>query len=97
MTLSIKPQHSNILVKKIEKEQSNSGFYIPENSNDKTVVAEVLAVGDEQNVFSNLIVGDKIIFAKISGFEIQIERENYIIVRFENILAKLVDKIDKDN
>lgn len=35
--------------------------------------------------------GDRVLYQKYTGQEINVENEDYIIIRFQDVLAKLVD------
>jgi chaperonin GroES len=46
-----------------------------------------MAVGDSKKISDKIKKGVKIIFAKYSGTEIEIEKEEYLILKAEDILA----------
>jgi chaperonin GroES len=85
--IKIMPLGDRVLVrpKRVEeKEKTASGIYLP-SSGEKERPAEgtVVAVGDG----SKLKVGDKIIFSKYSYEEINVEGEDFYILKDENIFA----------
>ena len=66
------------------KSQTSSGLYLPENATEKPKTAKVLAVG---NSVKNLKVGDRIVYKSYSTTEVKVDKEEYIIVKEEDVLA----------
>ena len=65
---------------------------IPGQSKEKPQQAEVLAVGpggtvDGKEVKMNIAVGQTVIYSKYSGTTVEIDEEEYIIVKQDDILA----------
>ena len=95
MAVNITPLHDRVLIKRIEeKETVKGGIIIPDSAKEKPQEGEVIAVGAgkiEKGVRVPLDVkaGDRILFGKYSGSEIKIEDEEYLILREDEILAKL--------
>jgi chaperonin GroES len=95
--MRIQPLGDRVLVRPAEvdsKEKTKSGIYIPESSQkEKPSEGEVLAVGDGwYNEDGDLIplrvkVGDKVIFSKYSYEEVNVDGEDYYILKEENIFA----------
>lgn len=74
------------------EETTKSGIVIPGQSKEKPQQAEVIAVGpvgtvDGNEVQMNVAVGDQVIYSKYAGTNVEIEDEEYIIVRQDDILA----------
>jgi len=96
MAVNVTPLHDRVLVKRIEeKETVKGGIIIPDSAKEKPQEGEVIAVGAgkiEKGERQPLDVkaGDRILFGKYSGTEIKIEDQEYLILREEEILAKLV-------
>jgi chaperonin GroES len=70
------------------------GIIIPDTAKEKPQEGEVMAVGagkleKGERVPMDVKVGDRILFGKYSGTDIKIEGEEYLILREEEILAKL--------
>ena len=63
-----------------------SGLYIPGNVQEKPKVAKVMAVGKE---IKNVKVGDRIIFKGYSTTEVKLGKDEYILVKEEDVLATL--------
>jgi len=95
MAVNITPLHDRVLVKRIEdKETVRGGIIIPDSAKEKPQEGEVVAAGAGKiekgaRVPLDVKVGDRILFGKYSGSEIKIENEEYLILREDEILAKL--------
>ncbi len=90
----IKPLYDRILVKRVEEEEKTAGgIIIPDTAKEKTQIGEVSAVGEGKVVQDGSLrplkikVGDKVLFGKFSGTEIQFENEEYLILREEEVLG----------
>jgi len=86
---SVKPLGENVLVK-VEKDsaKTKSGIYIPEtSSSEKPHQGRVMAIGNSDKI--KVKKGDVVIFAKYSGTEINVGKEEYLIIKSEDILAVL--------
>ncbi|TET11520.1 co-chaperone GroES [Candidatus Aerophobetes bacterium] len=84
--MKIKPLGERIVVKPLKQEEkTEGGIYLPDTaSKDKPQRGEVIAVGPD---FKGVKKGDKVIFAKYGGTEIEIEEEEYLILGVDDVLA----------
>src|SRR5579863_9227476 len=95
MTVHVTPLHDRVLVKRLEEKESvKGGIIIPDTAKEKPQEGEVVAVGagkveKGQRVPLDVKVGDRILFGKYSGNEIKIDDEEYLILKEDEILAKL--------
>jgi chaperonin GroES len=95
MTVQVAPLHDRVLVKRLEeKEMAKGGIIIPDTAKEKPQEGEVIAVGAGKIEKGNRIpldvkAGDRILFGKYTGNEITLVGEEYLILREEDILAKL--------
>ncbi len=69
-----------------EIEKTSGGLYIPDNAKEKPQKGKVEAVGSE---VKNVAVGDVILFDKYSGSKINLDGEDYLILKEEDILGVL--------
>jgi chaperonin GroES len=82
-------------VKRIEeKETVKGGIIIPDTAKEKPQEGEVIATGPGKREKNEVIpldvkAGDRVLFGKYSGTEIVIEGQELLILREEEILAKL--------
>jgi chaperonin GroES len=95
MAVNLTPLHDRVVVKRIEEKESiKGGIIIPDSAKEKQQEGEVIAVGSGKREKGELIpldvkVGDRVLFGKYSGTEIKIDDEDLLILREEEILAKL--------
>ena len=96
MAVNITPLHDRVLVKRTEeKETVKGGIIIPDTAKEKPQEGEVIAVGagklNEKGKRISLDVksGDRILFGKYTGNDIKIDEQEYLILREEEILAKV--------
>ena len=90
----LRPLYDRILVKRvIEEERSRGGLFIPEQAKEKPAQGEVLAIGQGRRLESGavvpleVVVGDKILFGKYSGTEVELDGEKLLILREDEILG----------
>ncbi len=81
-----------VLKQLIAEETTKSGIVLPGQTKEKPQQAEVVAVGpggnvDGKEVVMQVAVGDKVIYSKYSGTEVELGDEEYIVVRQNDILA----------
>ena len=95
MAVHLTPLHDRVVVKRIEEKESiRGGIIIPDSAKEKQQEGEVMAVGPGRREKGGLIPldvkpGDRVLFGKYSGTEIKIEDEELLILKEEEILAKL--------
>jgi len=95
MALNITPLHDRVVVRRLEeKETAKGGIIIPDTAKEKPQEGEVMAVGagkveKGRRIPLDVKVGDRILFGKYTGSDIIIDDEEYLILREEEILAKL--------
>ena len=94
--MKVRPLHDRLVVRRIEeKETASGGIIIPDTAKEKPQEGEVVAVGNGKlldngtKVTLDVKVGDKILFGKYSGTEIEIEGEDVLILREDEVLAVL--------
>jgi chaperonin GroES len=94
--MKIRPLHDRIVVKRIdEDEKTQGGIIIPDTAKEKPQRGKVVAVGNgkllEDGKLRPLDVhkGDTVIFTKYAGTEIQIEGEEHLIIREDDVLGVL--------
>ncbi len=95
MAVNITPLHDRVLVRRLEeKEVVKGGIIIPDTAKEKPQEGEVIAVGSGRREKGELIPldvkpGDRILFGKYSGNDIKIDDEEYLILKEDEILAKI--------
>jgi chaperonin GroES len=96
MTMNVTPLHDRVLVRRLEeKETAKGGIIIPDTAKEKPQEGEVIAAGagklNQKGARIPLDVkpGDRILFGKYTGNDIKIDEQEYLILREEEILAKV--------
>ena len=92
--MAIKPLSDRVLVLRIDEEEKTSGgIIIPDTAKEKPQEGKVIAVGpgkidDEGKILPMAVKkGDRILFGKYAGNEIQIDGVEHLIMREDDILG----------
>ncbi len=86
--VKIKPLGSRVLVQEVKEEEEGGGIVLPEDVEvDRDFVqAEVVAVGtDEEKI--KVKKGDRVLLDGFAGKKIELDGEEYLIVKSSDILA----------
>jgi chaperonin GroES len=91
-----RPLGDRVLVKRIkEEERTKGGIVIPDTAKEKPQEGKVIAVGKGKYTDEGKLIpievrsGDKILFGKYSGSEVQLDGEEHVIMREDDILGIL--------
>jgi chaperonin GroES len=94
--MKVTPLYDRVLLKRLEEQEvKKGGIIIPDTAKEKPQEAEVIAVGkgrmSEDGKVTPLEVkkGDRVLIGKYSGTEVTIDGVEHVILREEEILAKL--------
>lgn len=92
--MKIRPLQDRIIVKRVEEEEkTKGGIIIPDTAKEKPQEGKVVAVGkgkvaeDGKITPLDLKVNDRVLFSKYSGTEINLEGEEVLIMREEDVLG----------
>jgi chaperonin GroES len=92
--MKIRPLQDRLIVKRIDEEEtSKGGIIIPDTAKEKPQEGKVIAVGkgkiNDDGKLQPLDVkkGDRVLFSKYSGTEINIEGEEHLIIREDDVLG----------
>ena len=91
--MKIQPLGDRILVKPLEaEEKTKGGILLPDNAKEKPQEGKVSAIGkgkyqDGKLVALEIKVGDRVLYGKYSGTELQKDGEDYLIMREEDVFA----------
>ena len=89
----LKPLGDRVVVKMLEKEETTkSGIILAGKSEEKSGFAEVIKVGpgineDGKKVEILVKEGDKVVLSQYAGTKIKYDDEEYVVVRYSDILA----------
>ena len=92
--MNLRPLDDKIVIKKIEmEERTASGIVLPSSAKEESNVAEIIALGNkidkDEDMKGLLKVGDKVVFSKYAGSEIELEKEKFTIIKFADVLAAI--------
>jgi len=94
--MNIKPLSDRVVIKTEEAEEKTaSGIILPDTAKEKPQIGEVVAVGPGKSSDSGNLVkmtlkkGDKVLYGKYSGTEINHDGIDLLIMRESDILAIL--------
>lgn len=92
--MKLRPLQDRIIVKRLKSEEKTAGgIIIPDSAKEKPQEARVVAVGKgkvtDDGKLQPLEVkkGDVVLFSKYGGTEINIDGEEHLILREEDVLA----------
>ena len=92
--MALKPLGDRIVVKPLEpEEKTKGGLVLPDTAKEKPQEGKVVSVGtgrllDDGTVKSlEVKTGDRILYGKYAGTEVQLSGEEYLIVREDDVLA----------
>jgi chaperonin GroES len=91
--MKLVPLFDRVVLKQIlAEETTKSGIVLPGQAKEKPQQAEVIAVGpggvvDGKEIKMQVKVGDKVIYSKYSGTDVELDDEKYVIVKQNDILA----------
>ena len=92
--MKLRPLQDRILVQRVkEEEKTKGGIIIPDTAKEKPAEGKVIAAGngklDEngKRIALEIKKGDRILFGKYSGSEVNIEAEEYLIMREDDVLG----------
>ena len=96
MATNVVPLGDHIVLKAVEGEEvTTSGLVIPDSAKEKPQHGEVISVGpgkmNDAGVIEtiDLETGDHVLYQKYTGQEVTVDQEDYLIIRFQDVLAKL--------
>ena len=88
--MNIKPLGDRILVKPLtQAEVTKSGIVLPDTTEkEKKEQGQIVAIGDGDKVKKlGLKVGDKVLFGKYSGEEVEMDKVEYKFLKDEDVLG----------
>jgi chaperonin GroES len=88
--MELLPLGDRILLEKVKRDTTkDTGILIPESVDKKYYEAKVITKGYFGGV-TPLVVGDIVLVSKMSGIEVKVDGKDFVIVRHEEILAKML-------
>ena len=94
--MKVRPLHDRLLVKRLEEEEkTKGGIIIPDTAKEKPQEGKVIAIGggkvneDGKTVPMDVKKGDRILFSKYAGTEVNLDGEEHLIIREDDVLGIL--------
>jgi len=93
--LKIFPLADRVAIRPTEEtEEMKGGLYIPDTAKEKPIQGEVIAVGPGrlekgQRVPMELKVGDRVVYGKYAGSQVELGDEEIILIKEADVIAKL--------
>ena len=92
--MGFRPLQDRVLVRRVDaEEKTKGGIIIPDSAQEKPQEGEVVAVGngvvgdDNERVPLEVKKGDRILFGKWSGTEVNVDGEELMIMKESDILG----------
>lgn len=90
--MKLRPIGDKIIIKKIEtEEKTKSGIVLPDSAKETPKYAEVVAIGPDiekdEKLKGQIKLGDKVVFSKYAGTEIEIDKDKLTICKLNDLLA----------
>lgn len=87
--MKLRPIEDHIVVKitAAAEEKKIGGIIIPDTAKEKPQIAEIVAVGTDEDLQKIVKVGEKVLYGKYAGTEIELDGEKYLILSKSDILA----------
>ena len=94
--MKLEPLDDRVVVEPMEAEsKTKGGIVLPDTAQEKQQKGKVIAVGpgrvadDGKRIPPTVKKGDKVIYAKYGGSEIDVDGKEYMILRESDVLAKI--------
>ena len=92
--MAFTPLHDRVVVRRTESDEKTAGgLIIPDSAKEKPAEGKITAVGDGKTLENGekqaliVKVGDRVLFGKYAGTEIDIDGEEQLIMREDDIIA----------
>tara|TARA_R110002096_G_scaffold152824_14_gene316169 strand:- start:6192 stop:6479 length:288 start_codon:yes stop_codon:yes gene_type:complete len=92
--MNLRPLNDRVIIKRVEEEAvSAGGIVLPDSAKEKPSRGEVLAVGKGatnskgERTPMAVKVGDNVLFGKYSGSEVEVDGDELLVMREDDIIA----------
>ncbi len=88
----LQPLNENVLLDITEdktEQKTVTGIILPDSAKEKPQYAKVIAIGNIEN--AGIVVGDVVFYKKFSGTEFEFEGNQFLMVPYADLLAKIVE------
>lgn len=90
--MNLKPIGDKIIIKKYEAEEKTvGGIVLPDSAKEAPQFAEVISIGpdilNDEKKKDQISVGDKVVYSKYAGTDIEVDDEEFTICKLTDLLA----------
>ncbi|MGB7287461.1 MAG: co-chaperone GroES [Salaquimonas sp.] len=92
--MNFRPLHDRVVVRRVKSEEKTAGgIILPDTAQEKPSEGEIVAIGsgarDESGkvVALDVKVGDRVLFGKWSGTEVQVNGQDVLIMKESDIMG----------
>jgi len=96
--MKLRPLDDGVVIKQLEaEEKTTGGIILPDTAKEKPQIGKVVAVGPGKTMDNGKLMpmsvkkGDKVIYGKYVGNDVEIDGEKYVVLKESDILA-IVEK-----
>ena len=90
--MTIKPIDDRVLLEPLQAEEKTaSGIIIPDTAKEKPRMGIVVAVGTDEDLREKIKEGNKVLFAKYGGDEVEMNGREFKLIQRSDILAVVED------
>jgi chaperonin GroES len=92
---TVYPLADRVAIKPLEEtETMKGGLYIPDTAKEKPIQGEVVAVGPGRREKGDVVpmelkVGDRVVYGKYSGTQVELGGDEIILIKESDVIAKL--------
>jgi chaperonin GroES len=92
--MKLKPLDDRVVVEQVEAEaKTKGGIFLPETAKEKPQIAVIIAAGpgklldDGKRGAMSVAKGDKVIYGKYMGNDVEVDGKKYVILRESDLLG----------
>ena len=92
--MKFRPLHDRVVVRRVESEEKTvGGIIIPDTAKEKPQEGKVIAVGNGKLLDDGKLhpldvkKGDRVLFSKYGGTEVNVDGDEHLIIREDDILG----------
>ncbi len=92
--MKVRPLHDRLIVQRLEEEEkTKGGIIIPDTAKEKPIEGKVIAIGTGRikkngtKIPLEVKKGNRVLYAKYAGTEVKMDKEEYLIMKEDDILA----------
>jgi chaperonin GroES len=92
--MKLKPLDNRVVIEQVEaEEKTKGGIFLPETAKEKPQIGVVVAVGpgnlldDGKRGEMSVKKGDKVIYGKYMGNDVEVDAKKYVILRESDLLG----------